>query len=1248
MDSYSFQGTERFRVLSHLGSGGAGDVYRVFDKKRRTDVALKTLIQGDPAELYRFKREFRTLAELHHPNLVELYELFAEDDRWFFTMELIEGGDFLEHVRGENVPHYGVGPPPDFDRLRETVRQLVDGLVHLHDAGKLHCDIKPTNLRVTHEGRAVLLDFGMVRDTQTGSIRDTAQGEVSGTPAYMSPEVAKCERPSPASDWYSLGVVLFEALTGRPPFSGTLFQLLRAKQVEDAPSPRELVAELPDDLCALCEDLLSRDPSTRPTAEDIRRRLGRPAAAAPIAGPERAPFVGRRDQLAELRAARAEARAGKTVVVFLQGGSGIGKSTLIRHVLDEAAQEEGTVVLRGKCYERESVPYKALDALVDELGRWLRQMPREEVEPLLPDNVQALARLFPVLGRVDAVADAGRERFEIPDAREQRRRARAALRQLLERLAERHALVLAIDDLQWGDRDSADLLVELLRAPSPPLLLVLNFRDEERAASPLLQRLDEAEIGSHLNRREILLEALPDDEALELALTLLGGKRSPVMENLAREIVKEAAGSPYFLGELARYARTEIDSGGTGSGDLHELLRREVGGEVSLDHLLLGRCRRLEPDQRRLLEMAAVAGKPLDLDLFLDAAGLGFAAQSALTGLRSAGLMRMRTGTEGEQIEVYHDRVGEALRGELDAETVRGHAERLAAALEKRRMKAETSPESVTRPPDSSIFEDPETLAQLYAATGETRREVEMLVRAADQAGGALAFDRAAALYRRALRRALDDPAERLRLRIALGDALADDGRGGEAAEAYLAAADDAESAARVTELRRRAAEQQLITGRIDTGLETLGEVLSSVGLKLTRSAPEALLTLLYLRLRLKLRGLEYEEVDESKISNAELLKIDTCWSAAVGLSYVDTLRGMVFGVRHLLLALDAGEPYRLARALAIEAGYSGAGGVRARPRTRRLGDAAMRLAEHVGKPHARGLVLVTTGVAAFLEGRWRKAADRLAEALGILRERCSGVTWEIDTSLSIHLRSLLVLGRLREMLDMLPEALEDMRARGDLYGETNLLSRLTWIAHLAADRPERGLEDVERARVLWSQAGFHIQHYWQLTGQVEIALYRGDGAAAWRAVEMAWPGFERAQLMRIQFTRAEALAMRSRAALVAGGAARRTLRSDLRRVEKEGLPWATALARLVRAGLATLESRPGDALEHLDAAATGFREVEMDLHRVACEYRKAQLLGDGDALAEAEEIFRGQGVEVPERFLGMMAPGSFPRQGDR
>src|SRR6185312_14688763 len=203
-----FAGNARFELKQILGAGSMGVVYEAYDRERAMSVALKTVHALDADALYRLKTEFRGRADLDHRNLVRLGELLHDGGHWFFTMELVEGWPFLDWVR--------LGDAPIEQKLRDAIRQLASGLEALHRAGKVHRDLKPSNVLVTAKGRVVILDFGLVGETEPG--HGSAGIDLVGTAAYMAPEQARSPTVTSAADTYSIGVMIYEALAGRLPF----------------------------------------------------------------------------------------------------------------------------------------------------------------------------------------------------------------------------------------------------------------------------------------------------------------------------------------------------------------------------------------------------------------------------------------------------------------------------------------------------------------------------------------------------------------------------------------------------------------------------------------------------------------------------------------------------------------------------------------------------------------------------------------------------------------------------------------------------------------------------------------------------------------------------------------------------------------------------------------------------------------------------------------------------------------------
>jgi eukaryotic-like serine/threonine-protein kinase len=715
----------RYTVRRRIGAGNFGIVYEVFDPFRNKYLALKELRQATPDALYRFKREFRSLSDVAERNLVRLYDLVSEGDQWFVSMELIRGRNFIEYVRGAPFSYAGdeeeqaveapLSGAADPSRLELALPQLATGLATLHSAGKLHRDIKPSNVLVAaDDDRVVLLDFGLVLDIDILSSLANTEA-TSGTPAYMSPEQGGGDPLGPASDWYAMGVMLYEALAGRVPFRGSYLEILNAKRAADVPPPSTIVPDVPKQLDDLCRDLLRLDPAARPTADEILQRLGAspsPRMHFPARGAY--PLVGRERHLRVLRDAFDAAVEGELMTICVQGDSGAGKTALIRAFIEQLRDEVPDVlVLTGRCYQRESVPYKGVDSLVDALHRYLSRLDPAAIDTLLPRDIEAAEQLFPILRDL---CDLMRMRRRVMPALETnqhdlRHRAFATIRELLMRLAERTKLVLVLDDLQWGDVDSAELLDELLRPPdAPPLLLIAAYR-ADAAASPFVRAFRE-----RVPARDLMLDPLTPEESRHFALQLLRDN-VPDPAEVASLIAKESEGSPFFITELVRAFTM---AGPT-----------ILGRAATVVDVLQVRLRSLHAPALGVLQMICVHGRPI-LREPLHRALTGGEFEKTLSDLAAQQLIRTRETVGGEAVEPSHDRIAQAALAMLNEEELRQRHAQLATALE-------------------AVEADAELLADHMLAAGLMDRAAVYVERAAENAAATLAFDRAARLFRRAI-----------------------------------------------------------------------------------------------------------------------------------------------------------------------------------------------------------------------------------------------------------------------------------------------------------------------------------------------------------------------------------------------------------------------------------------------------------------------------------------------------------------
>jgi len=1096
------------------------------------------------------------------------------------------------------LPHgHGLGSA-DPERLRTAFRQLAHGLAWLHGSGHLHRDVKPSNVLVSPEGLVKVLDFGLV--TRLFSAPQLADALI-GTPAYMAPELCAGLPASPASDWYSVGVMLYLALTGHLPFSGDLSSLVLAKQALPARPPSEL-NPVPRELEELCLALLSKNPMSRPDALQILETLGdKRHAASRSVGAFAQGFVGRRAEVTRL-SALLDGPDARHDVALVAGLSGLGKTTLVEHVLRSMEERGDRLILRSRCFERGSVRYRALDGAVDDLSQHLAALTNHEIERLLPvdrSECYALGRLFPALP-LPAIGAAADEVALPSDPAELKRRAFSGLRHLLVAVAHDRAraridpdarapgIIIAIDDAQWADEDSLTPLSELLRACPPGLVRwVIAYRSDETATSPFLESLLTEvlpPLGPRITRLE--LGPLAPDESVALArerLGLAGGAQ-------ARAIAREAEGNPLLIAELSRLAERPM-----------ELVGEMVGERrVGIAELLAARVHDLPVQARIALELVAVAGEPIPARLIRAATGVD---QRDLNQLVQDHLVVARPSVAGEVVMSWHDRVRETVvRGLAGADRARRHL-----------TLAETA--------EAQGGADALFLHTHFREAGDAPKARAYGARAVDAAMRAFAFDRAAEVLRQIIALGGAGAAEH----EALADALRNAGRGVEAARAYLEAASRASDAAGERRLEILAAEQFLFAGAFGEGEAIIRKVLGRAGLSVAQGVPAALATFGWESLRMKLRGMAFERRDPATIPAETLALVDTLWSGTIGLSMAKPLASQAFQQRHIRAALDAGEPFRVARALCIELAFSGLPGGNDERKSWELSRRAHAVARTITDPYPEAFATMSDAATHWLRGRWRAARESVEAALAVYERACTGVTWEKDTSRFVALSALAHGGDFDELDRRYGIVLADAVERGDLYLEVQLRTRFGPLLELRADRPEAARTGIHRALGRWSAAGYQIVHYWGFINRVQSLLYEGDGRAAWREVLAGTPPLKRSLMLMGQYYRIQYRELLGKAALAAlplstgseAAALRRQVRGAVADLKKEDMAWSRPKALLL-AGLLAKNPR------QIADAALGFDRVDMHGHARAARW----ILAAGSTSEVGD-----WGAVAPERF---------------
>ncbi|RMH41480.1 MAG: hypothetical protein D6689_11080 [Deltaproteobacteria bacterium] len=1200
-----FGGTRRFAVDRRLGEGGMGVVYAVLDRDTGSRYALKRLRDITPDGLLRFKAEFRALQGVRHPGLVRLHELFEEDGQWCFTMDLVDGVDFIDYVRAGD----GATPPCDERRLRDAFAQLVDAVSALHEAGKIHRDIKPSNVLVDRSGAVRVLDFGLALDIDAGESR-TSVHRVVGTAAYMAPEQAAGRRVGPPADWYAAGAMLFEALFGRVPFEGPALQVMVDKQ--HGPPDVPPAGGVPPDLVDLAMDLLAVEPEARPDADEIRRRLGRagppgrpgPQRRARGSTPGQIGLVGRQRELAALRRALADAQAGQPATVWISGASGVGKTALVDQFLAELP--EPTLALRGSCYEREAVPYKAFDELVDELSRWMRRQSPDRLAAVLPQHAGLLPRLFPTLARVDAIADAPATGAEDHSPVELRGLLFDTFRGLWSRLAQQDRIVVVLEDLHWADADSLRLLEALTRPPdAPAMLTVITSRTPrtEMQASGRPLRLDGPV-------RDLELRALDPPDARRLAARLLRAAGAGRAASAAA-IATDARGHPLYINELVRHALT-ADAAPDAPPDL--------------DAAIGVRVRQLDPPARHLLALVALAGRPVAAEVVRAAAQMRRLEFERAEGqLRAAGLLR---GVRGSPpvVDVFHDRIREVVRAGVDA-TARG-------ALHRRLAFAYADAGGADAYPD--------VVLQHLVACGRTRRAAELAAEMARRAFATLAFERAAALYATAVDLGGDAAGDPSRLHAARADALACAGRVRDAAEAYLRAAGGAPPAEGL-EHQRRAAELLLHSEAIEDGEALLARVLGEQGLAPVAATPAALARAVARRAWVRLRYRRIPLRDPASVPVADQVRVETLFTGATCYALLAPARGFVDQARHLHAAYRWADAERMVRALAADIAFLAAMGPRELRRAERaLARLRRRVAGRVLSDSDRIWIAGAGSMTAYQRGRYRDAAARAAEAAALVRDRAPWLYSELRIMQVYRFWALYYLGEVGELAAGVARARREASERGDAYTFLLLSTGLLSFDALAADRPEQ----VERAAAELSAherlAAMPLQAYWIGWGLASADLYAGRAGRAVERVDALDRTLGRDRVRHVPQVRDEYAGLRGRAALAAGAPAR-VVRRVASRLLRSPLVGGPPQGELLAAGLLAREGDRGRAERRADAAARAFAAADMAMHAAAARWRRGQCAGGifGDELiAGARDALAAMGIAAPERAVRLLAPG--------
>jgi len=1193
-----------FDLHRRIGAGRFGVVYEATDRRSGRRIALKTLHRAAAVrDLVSLKAQFRTTSELEHPNIVHYHELGVGDGAIYCAMELIKGDDLVSWLRAS----LGDGGDGSEERIRGILEQLASGLRALHDRGLVHGDLKPGNVLVAEDDRLVLLDVGANHlDSRRSSI----------TPEYAAPELLAGHQIRPSSDWYAVGVMLYEALVGELPFSGPLSWQFAAKGLSSAPRVAERRPDMPADLGHLTDALLAREPERRGDGADMARyAAGLPPRAVarlrPPSGPIAAPLVGRDEVIRQIVGSLADVAQGRTVVVHLRGERGIGKSSVLQRVLDVMRHRLGALVLRSRCHARDAMPFKVIDGALDEL---VQVLPSSSRELLREVPLRQVTQVFPALAELldhEEVEPAP----ELPGVESRpalRRRAFWELKRLLQELSRHATIVFGFDDLQWGDQDSARLLTDLLSGPDGlGALVIACYRPTEDETGAFLEPFVAWDQGRQERLAvEIDLGPLEHGDATRLAEGL------GLTPEIAARVAMASHGNP-FLVELLSRTKGETTS-----------------RALSLEEAVEARLAALSSPSRELVHTLAVAGRPVERREVERAARLEDADWTVWREVVAERFARSKAGAVRHMMELHHEAIRDAILRRMSPESLASYH----AAW------AETLLATTSAAPQRLVFHL-EASAQLEEAGVHA-------VAAGDEAAAVLAFDQAASYYRRALDLAKPGTIDQDGVRRKLARALADGGHGREAARVYLACVADAEGLD-AERLRAEAVEQLLITGHVDEARRELVVLLERAGLSMPGGMWGKTLPLLWglLRVGRERRRLRFD--DRPSLTPLDEHQLAVCIGVGKGFSAYDPMIGAHFFITATRKALAGRAPGPAAYGLSIVGAFACYAG---EPRRSARGLEQIEQAEWVaracGDVKAEAMCGIARAVAETCLGRWRVGLEGFDEAVRMLEERCFWANWELLIARSTALLTLEKLGDLRELEARVPKLVREGEERGDvaLWVEATLYAALL---KLSADAPDEAVAMVDGALAKWTSAQYTFQHWHGLRIRALAELIRGPDADALTSFLDERRALRRHDQEDMKIVRVENDATAGRLALAllgqdpARGDAkelRKLVARSVKALERERVGHATALEASLRAGLAALDGDDARLRRELGRATDAFRGADMGIHHDVCRARLAAASGDDAGFEAALGDLRDRGLVRPERWLEALVPLPRPR----
>lgn len=619
----------RYAVLKKLGEGGKGVVYKARDTVLNRVVAIKMLKSAiSEGEAYsRFLTEAQAVGKLNHPNIVSIHDIGREDSKQFFVLEFVDGESFRDLM--ETYPEGKC----DIQVVLRIGMDVCGALQYAHSHEVLHRDIKPENIMVTKDGMAKLMDFGLARILDQPRI--TQEGIIVGTVAYVAPENALGKGADARSDLYSFGAVLYEALTGRPPFLGEDPVKVIFGHVHDYPVPvGRLNPKVPLALADCVMKLLEKEPEKRyQTATDLLKDLKeiakefseevsppsvRPGARVSVYRPSatrEAPLVDRAEEMNTIREVIDKTLRGEGGLVFVSGEVGIGKTRLTREA-SVYAHLRGMKVLNGRypsLFTTDGIPPYVL---------W-SEVIKEYVTVSTPEQVWRVIGLYPA-EVCKLVPEVKQKLVAVPQSapispEHERHRVFEAVSQFITNISKETPLLVILDDLQWADQSSLLLLHYLARGiQDEPLVILCAHRESDiNEKHPLSSIL--MELNRERSVRAISLKRMSPNDITDMIKQSL--EQDDVSIEFCQLVYEKTRGNPFFVEEVMKSLKEE-----------QTIYREENKWKIknvssiefpkSVKSVVKSRIERTDAECQNALVMASIIGENFTFEALREVVGL--------------------------------------------------------------------------------------------------------------------------------------------------------------------------------------------------------------------------------------------------------------------------------------------------------------------------------------------------------------------------------------------------------------------------------------------------------------------------------------------------------------------------------------------------------------------------------------------------------------------------------------------------